>query len=328
MELERLKSDFISRVSHELRTPITIINGFLETLLAHDDRLDREQRRPHARALARRGHPPRRPHRGAADPEPHRGRGAHPAPRAGAARAHCSTGARSRAAEPDQVLISARGRPVIAPTARCCSRALGLLVDNAVKYGGGRRADRPTPWAIAGSSRSAIAVLGSRRHARHRLRDVHPLADERVDPGPRCRARHRPHARSRSSTGPSRSTTTTPVPARSCACRCPLSERPARPAQGRSPSTTMEAHARPPLGGDLVGDHEGRARQRSRRARPSSVGSSTRSPPTRSRWRCATTQPDGSHPAVDLRRATPSSVAAAAAYAALASGWSPATGSC
>ncbi|MEY2404363.1 MAG: hypothetical protein QOD38_1914 [Acidimicrobiaceae bacterium] len=40
MELERLKSDFISRVSHELRTPITIIDGFVMTMLDHGDQLD------------------------------------------------------------------------------------------------------------------------------------------------------------------------------------------------------------------------------------------------------------------------------------------------
>ena len=45
MELERLKSDFISRVSHELRTPITIIDGFVMTMLDHGDRLDHDARR-------------------------------------------------------------------------------------------------------------------------------------------------------------------------------------------------------------------------------------------------------------------------------------------
>ena len=39
-ELEILKSDFIARVSHELRTPITIMSGFVSTLLAHHDELD------------------------------------------------------------------------------------------------------------------------------------------------------------------------------------------------------------------------------------------------------------------------------------------------
>src|SRR4051794_23505213 len=44
-ELEVLKSDFIARVSHELRTPITIMSGFVSTLLAHHDELDGEARR-------------------------------------------------------------------------------------------------------------------------------------------------------------------------------------------------------------------------------------------------------------------------------------------
>jgi signal transduction histidine kinase len=44
-ELEVLKSDFIARVSHELRTPITIMSGFLSTLLTHHDELDDRTRR-------------------------------------------------------------------------------------------------------------------------------------------------------------------------------------------------------------------------------------------------------------------------------------------
>src|SRR3954468_22954567 len=44
-ELEVLKSDFIARVSHELRTPITIMSGFVSTLLAHHDELDPDARR-------------------------------------------------------------------------------------------------------------------------------------------------------------------------------------------------------------------------------------------------------------------------------------------
>jgi signal transduction histidine kinase len=43
-ELERLRSDFISRVSHELRTPLTIISGFAGTLAAHDETLEPRQR--------------------------------------------------------------------------------------------------------------------------------------------------------------------------------------------------------------------------------------------------------------------------------------------
>ena len=44
-QLEVLKSDFIARVSHELRTPITIMSGFVNTLLANHDRLDSDTRR-------------------------------------------------------------------------------------------------------------------------------------------------------------------------------------------------------------------------------------------------------------------------------------------
>ena len=44
IRLEQLKSDFIGRVSHELRTPLTIVSGFTETLLAHGDEFDETQR--------------------------------------------------------------------------------------------------------------------------------------------------------------------------------------------------------------------------------------------------------------------------------------------
>ena len=45
MELERLKSDFIGRVSHELRTPITIVDGFLSTMLTYGDAIDADGQR-------------------------------------------------------------------------------------------------------------------------------------------------------------------------------------------------------------------------------------------------------------------------------------------
>jgi K+-sensing histidine kinase KdpD len=44
-DLEVLKSDFIARVSHELRTPITIMSGFVSTLLTNHERLDNDTRR-------------------------------------------------------------------------------------------------------------------------------------------------------------------------------------------------------------------------------------------------------------------------------------------
>jgi K+-sensing histidine kinase KdpD len=43
-QLEVLKSDFIARVSHELRTPITIMSGFVSTLLTNHERLDIDSR--------------------------------------------------------------------------------------------------------------------------------------------------------------------------------------------------------------------------------------------------------------------------------------------
>jgi two-component system phosphate regulon sensor histidine kinase PhoR len=36
-KLESMRKDFVGNVSHELRTPITVINGYLETLLDHTD---------------------------------------------------------------------------------------------------------------------------------------------------------------------------------------------------------------------------------------------------------------------------------------------------
>lgn len=43
-ELEAMKSNFIARVSHELRTPITIVSGFVNTLLTNHERLDDDTR--------------------------------------------------------------------------------------------------------------------------------------------------------------------------------------------------------------------------------------------------------------------------------------------
>jgi len=135
MELERLKSDFIARVSHELRTPITIINGFLETLIAHHDRLDADQRihmlQRSRVASARLGSLIEellilsRIEGGVLTPQPEM----------------LMTGdvletVRTSAAEPDQVLVSGRlDQPVVADGG-LLTRALAILVDNAVKYGG------------------------------------------------------------------------------------------------------------------------------------------------------------------------------------------------
>jgi phosphoserine phosphatase RsbU/P len=44
VELDQLRTDFVSTVSHELRTPLTGIKGFTETLLTYWTRLDDERR--------------------------------------------------------------------------------------------------------------------------------------------------------------------------------------------------------------------------------------------------------------------------------------------
>jgi signal transduction histidine kinase len=135
MELERLKSDFVARVSHELRTPITIINGFLETLLAHGDDLAADQRehmlhRSHMASsrlarlieelliLSRIDAGVLTPAAAVVDI------------------ASLLDEVRRSAQEPDQVLIAAPEDGRCTTDADLLGRALGLLVDNAIKYGG------------------------------------------------------------------------------------------------------------------------------------------------------------------------------------------------
>lgn len=135
MELERLKTDFIARVSHELRTPITIINGFLETLIAHDERLEGEQRvqmleRSRA-AAARLGVLIEelliisRLEGGVLTPQPER-----------VVLADLVDDIRAAVADPDHVMVVGDLSEPIVTDAPLLVHALGLLVDNAVKYGG------------------------------------------------------------------------------------------------------------------------------------------------------------------------------------------------
>jgi signal transduction histidine kinase len=42
LELDRMKSDFVSTVSHELRSPLAVIEGFARTLVEHFERIDRD----------------------------------------------------------------------------------------------------------------------------------------------------------------------------------------------------------------------------------------------------------------------------------------------
>jgi two-component system phosphate regulon sensor histidine kinase PhoR len=134
MELERLKSDFIARVSHELRTPITIINGFLETLLAHTD-LDVDQRRHMLERSQAASHRLSslieellllsRLDAGVLTPDP-----------AEVALARLLVEVRAASAEPDQVLVAAPDGLTVHTDPSLLARAVGLVVDNAIKYGG------------------------------------------------------------------------------------------------------------------------------------------------------------------------------------------------
>ncbi|WP_404365377.1 phosphate regulon sensor histidine kinase PhoR [Marinobacter sp.] len=45
-QLEQMRRDFVGNVSHEMRTPLTVISGYLETLVDHADELPAKWRRP------------------------------------------------------------------------------------------------------------------------------------------------------------------------------------------------------------------------------------------------------------------------------------------
>jgi K+-sensing histidine kinase KdpD len=135
MELERLKSDFIARVSHELRTPITIIKGFLDTMLAHEDTLGPEQRhhmleRSHLAAsrlsrLIEELLILSRLDAGVLTPEPTL-----------VIVQRVLDDVRESATEPEQVLVQAPAGASLTTDPVLLARALGLVVDNAIKYGG------------------------------------------------------------------------------------------------------------------------------------------------------------------------------------------------
>ncbi len=134
MELERLKSDFIARVSHELRTPITIIKGFLDTMLAHEGTLGEEQRhhmleRSHLASSRLSGLIEEllilsRLDAGVLTPEPTR-----------VTIGSILGGMRDAAVEPEQVLLDVPEGAVLETDGVLLGRALGLVVDNAIKYG-------------------------------------------------------------------------------------------------------------------------------------------------------------------------------------------------
>jgi signal transduction histidine kinase len=135
MELERLKTDFIARVSHELRTPITIITGFLDTMLAHDEHLPADQRHhmlERSRSAATRlGRLIEellvlsRIEAGVLMPEP-----------TDVPVRDLLAEVKAAAVEPDQVVTVDADGAALHTDRGLLARALGLVVDNAIKYGG------------------------------------------------------------------------------------------------------------------------------------------------------------------------------------------------
>jgi signal transduction histidine kinase len=135
MELERLKTDFIARVSHELRTPITIITGFLDTMLAHDAHLPADQRHhmlERSRSAATRlGRLIEellvlsRIEAGVLMPEP-----------SDVPVRQLLAEVKAAAVEPDQVVTVDADGASLHTDRGLLARALGLVVDNAIKYGG------------------------------------------------------------------------------------------------------------------------------------------------------------------------------------------------
>lgn len=135
MELERLKSDFLARVSHELRTPLTIVGGFLNTLISNDEKIEPRQR------LSMLGRIEAATDRlaslvdellsvtqfeaGALEPQPRN-----------VAVAELLSLVRERAVEPEMVTVRCPPELRVRVDPRLLSHALGLLVDNALKYAG------------------------------------------------------------------------------------------------------------------------------------------------------------------------------------------------
>jgi len=136
MELERLKSDFVARVSHELRTPLTIMSGFISTLLSHGQDLDEPTREQMLQridvATARLSGLIEelllisRLEAGVvvAQPEP-------------VDVCYVLEHVRREAAHTDRVTIDCPAGLVVDTDPALLRRAVGMLVDNALKYAGG-----------------------------------------------------------------------------------------------------------------------------------------------------------------------------------------------
>jgi signal transduction histidine kinase len=145
MELERLKTDFISRVSHELRTPITIIDGFIATMLSRHEVLDVEQRR----AMLERSRVAVARLSGLIEDLITLARfetGVITADVRLTELASVLADVRTASSAPDRVHLVVQDGHRVATDPSLLGRALGFLVDNALKYGG----DGPVEVAAAG----------------------------------------------------------------------------------------------------------------------------------------------------------------------------------
>jgi signal transduction histidine kinase len=134
MELERLKGDFVARVSHELRTPLTIIGGFVTTLQAHGDNLTEQQRLWLDRIVAADDRLGRlidelltvtSLEAGMTEPQP-----------ADVALVEVLERVRADALHPESVTVACPAGLRLLVDGKILGHALGLLVDNALKYAG------------------------------------------------------------------------------------------------------------------------------------------------------------------------------------------------
>ncbi len=137
VELERLKHDFIARVSHELRTPLTIVEGFITMMLENDALSDDDRRDMLMRCNAATARLDRlveelimlaRFATGVVT--------VHPTP---TSMAQLLDAVATAASDPNLVEIDCSQNLTLTIDPELVKRLLGLLVDNALKYGGGAR---------------------------------------------------------------------------------------------------------------------------------------------------------------------------------------------
>lgn len=134
-QLERLKTDFLARVSHELSTPLTIISGFANTLSVYGDEVGETERK---HMLQRIEHAAQRLsalidelltvtqfEAGVILPQA-----------ANASLTDVLTTVREHCLKPESVAIDVPAGLQARTDARLLRHALGLLVDNALKYAG------------------------------------------------------------------------------------------------------------------------------------------------------------------------------------------------